>query len=296
MYMYIAFMLLILMFTVVYGTYTCVYVHAGVAMICSNEERIKAMFSALLLNVQDALQSKDVNINKVRQFLVNFLQCEEFLPKMVSTFDKMFTATTINGLWSYQHYSPLERLTDHFLPDDPVIDGFMRDYKSNLTGFFLTTKLVDYMEYNKLQADDSDDDSEQLSILKKYTLRHYRKIKVKLELNRKVSELSLAYVHKLWHSLADEYELPSLTAIVDQIVMGSLEITWQVLPHVLLKIKPRARFFRSHQIIQVFIDNIVVYDERQMVCLCGSFQRLLITFLALLCRLTMREDYWNSVT
>ena len=141
----------------------------------------------------------------------------------------------------------------------------MRDYKSNLTGFFLTTKLVDYIEYRKLQTDDSDDDSEQLFILKKYTVQHYRKIKVKLELNRKVSELSLAYVHKLWHSLADEYELPSLTAIVDQILTGSLEITWRVLPQDVLNIKARARFFRSHQIIQVFIDDVIVYDESQMV-------------------------------
>ena len=237
----------------------------GVAVIRSNEEKIKAMFSALLLNVQRTLQSKDVIINEVRQFLFNFLQCEDFLPKMVSTFDEIFTAATINDLWSYQHYSPLERLTDHFLPDDPEIDGFMRDYKSNLTGFFLTTKLVDYIEYRKLQTDDSDDDSEQLSTLKKYNVQHYRKIKVTLELNRKVSELSLAYVHKLWRSLADEYELPSLTAIIDQILTGSLEVTWRVPPQDALKIKARARFFRSNQIIQVFIDNVIVYDESQMV-------------------------------
>ena len=94
---------------------------AGVAVIRSNEEKIKAMFSALLLNVQDALQSKDIIVNRVRQFLVNFLQCEDILPEVTSTFYETFTAITSNGLWSYQHYSPLERLTDHFLPDDPEI-------------------------------------------------------------------------------------------------------------------------------------------------------------------------------
>ena len=243
----------------------------GLAVIRSNEERIKALFSALLLNVQTILEAKNVVISRMRQFLVNFLQCEECLPRRISSLDDMFTAITMNGLWSYQHYSPLERLTDHFLPEEPQIKGFMRDYKSQLAGFFLTTKLVDFIEYKQLQARESGHGSQKQSALKKYTTEHYRKIKIRLEMSRRLSELSLEYVNKLWCSLAEEYDLPSLTAIIDKIVDGSLEITWLLPPHMAVMIKPRAKFFRRYQIIQVFIEDMIIYDEKEMV---GSYIQL----------------------
>ena len=233
-------------------------------MIRSNEENIRALFSALLLNVQKVLVSKCIDVGDVRQFLVNFFQQNEcFLS--VTKFDEMFTAATVNQLWDYQHYGPLERLTNQFLPDDPAIVEDVRHYKANLTGFFLTTKIVSFIEYKKLQADDSEEDPEQPSAMKKLTKHQYRRITVVLQLDRKVSELSLAYVHKLWCSFADEYELPCFTAVIDKIITGSLEITWLVQPHIIGLIKPRSKFFRSHGIIQVFVDDVIVYDERQMV-------------------------------
>lgn len=244
-----------------------ILVISGMAVIHSNEERIKALFSALLLKVQAIFEASNVSISRVKQFLVNFLEIEDCFPEGVSGFDKIFTAVTLNGLWSYQHYSPLERLTDHFLPEKPQIKEFMRDYKSQLAGFFLTTKLVDYIEYRQLLADESDNDSDsdQQSTLKKYTAQHYRKIKIRLEMKRKLSEVSLGYVQKLWSSLAEEYELPSLTAIIDTIVDGSLEITWLLPPHVVEMIKPRAKVFRQLEIVQVFLDDNMIYDEKEMV-------------------------------
>ena len=92
-----------------------------------------------------------------------------------------------------------------------------------------------------------------------------RKVKVVLELKRKVSELSLVYVQKLWRSIAEEYDLPSLTAIVERIVSGSLEITWIVPVHMAQLIRPRAKFFRRHNIIMVSVDDTVVYNEGEMV-------------------------------
>lgn len=245
----------------------------GLAVIHSNEERIKALFSALLLKIQTVLEIKNVVISRVRQFLVNFLQCEECLPKQISSLGDMFTAITMNGLWNYQHYSPLERLTDHFLPEEPQIKDFMRDYKSQLAGFFLTTKLVDFIECKQLQTRESDHVSQEHSTLKKYTTEHYRKIKIRLEMSRRLSELSLEYVNKLWCSLAEEYDLPSLTAIIDEIVDGSLEITWLLPPYMAVMIKPRAKFFRRYQIVKVFIEDILIYDEKQMV---GSYVYLSI--------------------
>ena len=232
-------------------------------MIHSNEEKIKALFSALLLKVQKALRSHSSDTDDIRQFLVAF-----FKHKFTDAQDlgKIFTAATVRGLWDHNHYGPLEKLTDHFLPDDQSVEGFMTEYKAQLTGFHMTVKIVDFMEYQKLTADDSDDDLEETLQLKKLTTKPYnRRIKVVLKLDRRISEQSLLYVQKLWHSIAKEYELPSLTAVLERIVAGSIEISWLVPTHVADMITPRAKFFRKHHIVLVFIDDVILYDEKQMV-------------------------------
>ena len=228
-------------------------------MIRSNVEEIKALFSALVLKVQTALQSQS-DVSNVRQFLITFFKCD--FPE-TSDLKKLFTTITLNDLWDYQHYSPLERLTNHFLAGDQELESLIKAYKARLSGFYLTTKLIDYIKYQNLSADDSDEECDQPS--PKLTTKQYRKIKVVLQLERKVSQLSLDYVMKLWESFAEEYDIPSLTAVIDRIVAGSLEVTWRVPQHIADAILPRSKFFRSHGIVLVFIDDVIIYDDKQMV-------------------------------
>ena len=137
-----------------------------------------------------------------------------------------------------------------------------------------------------------DDSEEQPSTMKKLTPVEYKRIKVVLELDRKVTELSLEYVHKLWSSIAEEYDLPCLTAIIDKLIAGSLVVTWLALPHIVDMITPRSKFFRRHQIIKVFVDDVIIYDEKEMVgplIICDSLNSCsLLTTLLSSCRLTMR--------
>ena len=228
-------------------------------MIRCNVDELKMRFTALLLKVQSALQLK-YDANSVRRFLVNFFKCD--FPE-TSDLDKLLAAVTLSGLWDYQHHSPLERLTNHFLPGDQELEGSMKTYKARLSGFYLTTKLIDYIEYQNLSVDDSDEEYDQPS--PKLTTKEYRKIKVVLQLERKISQVSLDYVVKLWQSFAEEYEIPSLTAVIDRIVAGSLEVTWRVPQHIADAILPRSKFFRSLGIILIFIDDVNIYDEKQMV-------------------------------
>ena len=229
-------------------------------MIRSNENKIKAHFSALLVNVRKALQTHEVEVDDVHQFLVAFFQQDLIHDQDVS---KIFKAVSIRRLWDHNNYSPLEQLADYFLHDDSSIKSLMRNYKANLSGFHMAVKIVDFMEYRKLHEEVSDEEPGQI---KNLTRVQYRKIKVVLKLGRKISELSLLYVNNLWRSIAEEYDIPSLTTILDKIVAGSLEITWLVPVHVAqLLIRPRPRFYKKHQIVQVYIDNVIIYDEKQMV-------------------------------
>ena len=228
-------------------------------MIRYNVEEIKALFSSLVLEVQLALQSQS-DISNVRDFLITFFECD--FPE-TSDVKKLFAAITLKHLWDYHHYSPLERLVNKFLPNDQEVGSLMKAYKAHLSGFYLTTKLINYIEYQNLSADDSDEECDEPS--PKLTTKQYKKIKVVLQLERKISQLSLDYVVKLWQSFAEEYEIPSLTAVIDRIVAGSLEITWIVPQYIADAILSRSKFFRSHAIVLVSVDDIIIYDEKQMV-------------------------------
>ena len=238
-------------------------------MIRSNVEEIKAIFSSLVLKVQSALQSQS-DVSNVRDFLITFFKCN--FPE-TSDVKKLFAAVTLNDLWNYHHFSPLERLVNKFLPSDQEVGSLMKAYKARLSGFYLTTKLINYIEYQNLSADDSDEECDQPT--PKLTPKQYKKIKVVLQLERKISQVSLDYVVKLWQSFAEEYEIPSLTAVIDRIVAGSLEVTWTVPQHIADAILPRSKFFRSHGIVLVSIDDVIIYDEKQMVNTIYNYTRLI---------------------
>ena len=235
--------------------------YVGMEMIRSNVEEIKAVFSSLLLSVQSALELES-SADNVRQFMITFFECD--FPKTMDI-KELLAAVTLNHLWDYQHYSPVERLANYLLQSDQGLQDLIKAYKACLSGFYLTTKLIDYIQYQNLSVDDSDEECDHTS--PKLTTKQYRKIKVVLQLERKVSQLSLNYVVKLWESFAEEYEIPSLTAVIDRIVTGSLEVTWRVPQHIADAILPRSKFFRNCGIVLVFINDVIIYDEKQMVSL-----------------------------
>ena len=240
------------------GKYGYCYHATDATMRSSNEEEIKGHFSTLLADVRKALQSHNVSMADLLEYMKHFFKVDECFANVTNISDT-FTAVTINGLWSYLHFSPLEKLTKHFLQSDTKTKQLIVEYKSRLSGYQLTTKLIDYIKEKKLQGDDDTNQATQ------FTVEHYKKIKVVIQLDRKVSDLSLMYVQELWSSFAEEFNIPSLTAIVEHIAPGSLEITWRVPPHEAELIRPSARFSRQHKITLINIDDHIIYDEKQMV-------------------------------
>ena len=239
--------------------FKCLPETSRVEMIRSGMDKMKAHFSSLVLEVQSALESHS-DVRKVRHFLTTFFK-HDF--SETSDLEKLFTTVTLNDLWDYHNYSPLEQLVNKFLPSDQEVGSLMKAYKVHLSGFYLTTKLIDYVKYQNLSIDDSHEESYQRS--PKLTPKKHKKIKVVLQLDRKISQISLDYVVKLWQSFAEEYKIPSLTAVIDRVVAGSLVVTWRVPQHIADAILPRSKFFRSHGIVLVSIDDVIIYEEKQMV-------------------------------
>ena len=237
--------------------------------------KTKARFSKLLIEVQSALEARQVEVKKIRQFLIHFFEGECNIPN-VNDLGEIFVNLTLSKLWRFDNYGPLQELSENFLPEDDSARTQVTEYVSHLSAFYATTSLFNYMELAELE--EGKEDNNPFSP-KKYN-KHYKQLTVKLDLDKKMSELTLEFVHQLWKSLREEFDLVPLTAVLDRIIQGSLFITWLVLPSVLRKIK--ATFFKSLQFLQLkgileisLYDGLVtLYDESWMVSmiqfLCGG--------------------------
>ena len=234
----------------------------------SNIAEIEGHFSALLADVRKALQSHNVDMADLLEYMKHFFKVDKCFANVTNISDT-FTTVSVNGLWSYLHYSPLETLIKRFLRTDADTKKLMTEYKSQLTGYQLTTKLIDYIKEKNLQGDNDADQPTQ------FTVEHYKKIKVVIQLDRKVSDVSLMYVQELWSSFAEEFNIPSLTAIIHHIAPSSLEITWCIPPHEAELIRPTARFCRQHKITVIAIDDHIIYDEKQMVSIVSLYMYFL---------------------
>lgn len=258
-------------------------------MFRSNEEGIKSKFADLLNQVQSALKANNVEVDDVRNHLIRLLCPDDVIPK--ATLSDIFNAITVNNLWSYEHHSPVEALIRDFIPDHLSL---MTPYKQQLSGFHATIKLVEYIQAKQLDEYDSDTEMD-VGQVKKYTPKQYRRLTVKLNISgRKMSQISMCYVQELWISFAEEFDIPSLTAIIDEILEGSLKIVWLVLPHVAELISTSAQksvqFFRRHDIIYVAIDDHVVYDVQLIVSLTILFGIFSLSFS--LCRMSGPQIRW----
>ena len=233
-----------------------------------NLNKIKGQFSSLLLKVQSTLKSNQVGVDNVRNFLVHYFRRSDWIHDP-SSLDELFTAISVAKLWNYDHYGDLEVIIEEFLPDNADVKKFVSDYKNQLTGFYTTTSIADFIKLSDFE--ESEQDPQQPLPTDSFTLKDYRKLKLKLKLNRKVSAVTLSYVDELWRSLAEEFDLPCLTAVIHSIIEGSLVVSWLVLPHIAEKIidsgstAKAVKFFRRHGIVSVVIDSNTIFDDQQMV-------------------------------
>ena len=239
----------------------------GQAMTEKALSRTKRHFSNLLVKVRSSMEANNSKVKDVRDFLVTYFEGECNIPD-VGNLSKIFESVTSAKLWRYDHYSPLEELAESFLPDDDPARALMTKYITQLSAFYATTRIIDFI---KISEDDDLEEDDQPFSPKKYN-RKYRKLTVKLKLQKNISELTLDFVHELWKALQKEFYLPSLTAVIDKIIEGSLVITWLVLPHVVEKIKSKLskslHFLQHHSIVSIELYGdleLTLYDEEWMV-------------------------------
>ena len=231
----------------------------------------KRHFSDLVMKVRSAMEENKVKTLNIREFLLNFFEGDCNIPE-VDNLRKIFESLSTAKLWNYEHYDPLEQLTESFLPEDNPARVHMTEYVCRLTAFSATTKIMDYIKVS--QIEDAEEDNQQFCLKKSNTF--YRKLGVKLKVNN-LSELTLKFVYDIWKALQRKFDLPSLTAVIDHISEGSLCITWLILPHIVNRIKASLYksldFIQQHNIIciDLYGGRVTLYDEKWMVSIISSY-------------------------
>ena len=230
-----------------------------VSMIKTNETKIKSSFSDLLTTLRNALTRRqaELNADKVHVYLMTICPA---VPK--ASLDDMFDFVTSKEGWDYENYSPLDVLIDRFLSSDKVSITSMINYEKEISGFYMSIKLIHYIQRKKWSGGELCEGDRELSL----STQHYQKLEVRLKLTSKISDLSLKYVKELWEKLARRFRIPYSTSIIREIIEGSLVIVWLVLPDVAEKITAGAstgksvEFFLQHEIVYMAIDKLSIFD------------------------------------
>ena len=102
-----------------------------------------------------------------------------------------------------------------------------------------------------------------LSTPAKYDREYYKTLTIKI--GRPVTDQTLQYIADIWKAVATFLVIPSLTALLDRVVAGSLVISWKIPQLFAMQIRVNstgreaAAFFQAHQIVEVKIDDDCMY-------------------------------------
>ena len=215
-----------------------------------NLSKIEDCFAALVMKVAERLGHKNIDILEFRSHLMYQLHFGDILADRNSV-QEIFDALARSNHWNYQRYADLENICKRFGESDSELMEWIQDYKLDLNGFRMATKMVHYMnatdEVN--QEKNYDRNSYQEKLTAKYKF-HFK--------NR-----SLDYVDEFWQSLRSEFLLPPCSVILEHVKKGCMEITWLVPTVIANRIRDHpnelSRVAKQQKIIEVLTEDATLY-------------------------------------
>ena len=211
--------------------------------------------------LQDKLDNREITSNRFRLFLGNLYSCEgkmkgnQFVKKLLKpsvNISEMFEMLTVEGVWDFMNYYLLESIIDEY--GDDRTKEMMEQYKQDLTGYLLVTKIKDHLDAVDLEHPTIPQE-ELFSLLT---------TKVK---GVNINDQSLNYVKDLWESLRKQFFLPKHILVLYRIAKGCLEITWcfpaKLAGYITQKCKESEDYFVEQQFLRVSVDGIHIYTESE---------------------------------
>lgn len=235
-----------------------------------NMATIKKNYSKLIRNITNNLNKVDLDMSSFHSFIIHMFDADD-LPR-AETVQDMFDILTKKRCWDYLTIYNLESIVEEF--SEKYVDQnktMIKQYKEELAGFKTAIKIIEYMAGSKAKVDSEEEDEEYVSLSsekEKYDNKYRKKLSLKLHEGQggaKITFKSLEYVEKLWDSLCDEFEMPSLPKLLDSITYGSIIITWIVrrinAQKILSQIFYHVEFLKQEMVIEICLENVCIYNE-----------------------------------
>ena len=211
--------------------------------------------------LQDKLNRKKITSSEFRLFLGNLysskgkMNGDQFLRKLLkpsTSISEMLETLTVEGEWDFFNYYLLESIIEEF--GDDRTKKMMKQYKQDLTGYLLATKIKDHLD-----AVDTEHTTIPLEEL-------YSSLTVKVK-GVNISSQSLEYVNDLWESLRKQFSLPKHILVLYKIAKGCLEISWcvpvKLAAYIIRKAKESEQYFEEQQFLQVSVDGVHIYNKSE---------------------------------
>ena len=245
-----------------------------VAIAVRNNTRIKGKFSKLLTRSRKRLQSKDIDVEDVQEFLITMYSSPNSrdgsdtvttVLESAESLDEIFRALSKYKVWDYLNYYLLQSINEEFASDDDELNVMMEQYQRDLTGHVLTQKIQTYLDANKqpTAASDSESSADEniTSLPPKQKHKLYKKLSAEVKAN--ITDHSVKYVYDLWRSLANQFRLPRPAMILHNIAEGCICITWLIptnlVTHVTRMAQKTSDMFAKQQILKVMLEEHCIY-------------------------------------
>jgi len=211
--------------------------------------------------LQDKLDNKEITSSRFRLFLGNLYSCEgkmngnQFLRKLLkpsASISEMLETLTVEGEWDFVNYYLLESIIEEY--GDDRTREMMKQYKQDLTGYMLATKIKDHLDAV---------DIEHPTISQKEL---YSSLTIKVK-GVNISSQSLEYVKDLWESLGEQFSLPKHTLVLYKIADGCVEISWcvpvKLAAYITRRAKESEQYFEEQQFLQVSFNGVHIYNKTE---------------------------------
>ena len=227
--------------------------------------KIKGCFADLVRRIGKKLESRNINIQEFRTYMVTLFAPGHFINN-IEDIVEIFQAISRHRLWDFSDYVNLEQISSDFGGGDPELDEWMTEYKTKLTGFYATTKIVEYIDAcdSNIELAEADDSLQQ--DIARYDKKYCKTLTMKLQ--SRVTQLCLDYIDQLWHSIANHFVLPSLSFLLEKIHKGCIEVILVIPIKTAMKILESSHdsipFFEQNNIIKVMIEDKIIYQGGSM--------------------------------
>ena len=188
---------------------------------------------------------------------MNGSQFVKKLFKPSANISEMFETLTMEGTWGFMNYYLLESIIKQY--GDDRTKEMMEQYKRDLTGYLLVTKIQDHLDAVNIEHP-----TRRMLPIPQEELFSLLKTKIK---GINITNQSLKYVEDLWQSLREQFSLPKHILVLYKIAEGCLEISWcipsELAAHIIRKAKESEHYFREQQFLRVSVDGVNIYTESE---------------------------------